>query len=303
MGKTNILLKSGTGEVEVLEFVVSGKHYAINVIKTREIVKIEKYTKMTCNNPAVAGVSLLRDNIISLIDLKYVLDNESMKNIEKGKTALICEFNKTKVAFLVDEVLGIHRISWEQIEKTDDLMGDSLIIGNIKMKDKILMFLDFEKILVNIKEANGVCDKANNDVNYDAGRNKYKIALADDSYTIRAMLKDALKESGYTNLSFFQNGHEVLEYLYDLKDKKGERFLENVDLLITDIEMPKMDGHTLTRKIKIDKELKKLPVVIFSSLITPELYHKGEEVGADAQISKPDIDKLVGILDELLERE
>jgi two-component system chemotaxis response regulator CheV len=83
-------------------------------------------------------------------------------------------------------------------------------------------------------------------------------------------------------------------------DTKGENFTDTMDLLITDIEMPQMDGHTLTRRVKEHKILNTLPVVIFSSLITEDLKHKGDSVGADGQMSKPEIDKLVSVIDELL---
>jgi len=110
-----------------------------------------------------------------------------------------------------------------------------------------------------------------------------------------------LLSAGFTNLTFFNDGEEALTYLLKLFDEKGEKFTEKIDLMITDIEMPKLDGHTLTRRIKEHKHLKKLPIIIFSSLITGDLRHKGESVGADAQLSKPEVGQLVELIDSILE--
>lgn len=120
---------------------------------------------------------------------------------------------------------------------------------------------------------------------------------------IRKVLLDTLTRAGFMNLKFFDDGQEALDYIELLLDKKGEDFMDDIDLLITDIEMPNLDGHSLTRRIKEHKVLKNLPVIIFSSLITSDLLHKGEAVGANAQMSKPEIEELVRVIDEILEIE
>lgn len=295
--KKGILLESGTGEVEILEFVVANKHYAINVIKTKEIFQVNNITKIPKTSSSIAGMTLIRGKAITLIDLKHVLEKERVANIEKSM-ALFCQFNRTEVAFVVDKVIGIHRIGWNQIEKPDGIVSDSNVIGNIIMDDNILMLLDFEKIFMDMRTSYGGYNKGIEKIQYDKKRSDVRLLLADDSVTIRSMLKDVLTEAGYTNLIFCDDGQQALDYLENLSKEKGESFLEYVDALITDIEMPQMDGHTLTRKIKEDKVLCDLPVIIFSSLITGDLYHKGESVGADAQMSKPDIDHLVDLIDK-----
>ncbi|MCY6369679.1 chemotaxis protein [Clostridium ganghwense] len=297
MNNTGILLESGTGEVEVLEFTVGSKHYAINVLKTKEILMLDNITKIPNVDPSVAGATLVRDDIITVIDLKYTL--EKQYNDTEKRMIILCEFNRTKVAFLVDKVLGIHRIGWDNIRKPDSIAENSLVIGNILMgNNKILMLLDFEKIVMDIMESYGGYDKRIEKIQYSKDRSDSKVIIAEDSRIIRKMLSDVLMEAGYSNLTFFDDGEQTLDYLRELLKEKGERFLENVDALITDIEMPQMDGHTLTRRIKEDNILRKLPVIIFSSLITDDLYHKGQAVGADAQINKPDIDKLVKLVDD-----
>jgi two-component system chemotaxis response regulator CheV len=113
-------------------------------------------------------------------------------------------------------------------------------------------------------------------------------------------LLETLTSSGFTKLKFFDDGAQAYDYLLMLAEKKGDRFMEDIDLLITDIEMPQLDGHALTRRIKEHKILKKLPIIIFSSLITDDLLHKGDAVGADAQMSKPEIENLVNLIDKIL---
>lgn len=296
--KSGILLESGTGEVEILHFTVSGVHYAINVVKVKELLQIENISKIPNAHPAISGLSLIRGEMISVVDLLYVLEGKKNEKVKNGMT-LVCEFNKIKVGFAIESVLGIHRIGWNEIMKPDDLTSNSLIIGNINLNGEIIMLLDFEKIVMDINPNTGInMDRIKDIVVKD--RSRIKIALADDSPMIRKVLLDTLTRAGFTKLKFFDDGMETLDYLLMLVEKKGERFKDDIDLLITDIEMPQLDGHSLTRRVKEHRILKNLPVIIFSSLITGDLLHKGEAVGADAQMSKPEIENLVKLIDEIL---
>lgn len=293
-----ILLESGTGEVEILEFTVKGEHYAINVVKVKEILHIDNIAKVPNAHPAVPGISLIRGEVVTVIDMRQVLENEKNTNVSKSMT-LVCEFNQMKVAFAIDEVLGITRIGWKDIKKPSSITSSSLVIGNISINNRLLMLLDFEKIVMDISPESGInADRVRNIEVRD--RTGYKLVLADDSPMIRQVLKDTLTQAGFTNMRFFDDGLQALEYLQGLAEGKGDAFKNDVDLLITDIEMPVLDGHTLTRRVKEHKILKKLPVIIFSSLITGDLKHKGDAVGADAQMSKPEVDRLVELIDSIL---
>jgi two-component system chemotaxis response regulator CheV len=295
----NILLESGTGEVELLEFVVNNRNYAINVIKVKEVLDIlpGSVTKLPDTHPAIAGLLLCRGEIVPLIDLKYVLEKKH-KNEDKFKV-IICEFNKVKVAFNIDDIIGVHRIKWQEILKPDDISVNSLVIGNIILNTKIMLLLDFEKIVTDISPSTGINEDRVVNVEY-RDRSNINIVLADDSPLIRKLLKDTLTKAGFKKLNIFNDGNEALQYLLKLADKKGDRFIEDVQILITDIEMPQMDGLTLTRYVKEHRLLRKLPVIIFSSLITDELRHKGDSVGADAQLSKPEIGELIEVIDKFL---
>lgn len=292
---TNILLETGTGEVEILEFSVNNKNYAINVIKVKEVIEADNLTKLPDSHPAIAGLILCRNEILTLVDLKYILDKQRLSG-SKFKV-IVCEFNKIKVAFCIDNVVAVHRIRWDDIRKPDDISANPLVIGNVFIDNKIILLLDFEKIVTDINPSSGISEEKMVKVEYK-DRSNIKIVLADDSVLIRRLLKDTLNKAGFKDLTLFEDGKQVLKYLYQLVEEKEERFTEDVQLLITDIEMPQMDGHTLTRKIKEHPILKKLPVIIFSSLITKELKHKGESVGADAQLSKPEIGELIEYIDK-----
>ncbi|MBN2897815.1 MAG: chemotaxis protein CheV [Clostridia bacterium] len=293
-----ILLESGTGELEILHFTVQGEHYAINVVKVKEILNIDNISKVPNAHPAVPGISLIRGDVITVIDMHMVLENQKNEAVEKSMT-LVCEFNNMKVAFAIDEVLGISRITWEQILKPSEITSSSLVIGNINLNNKILMMLDFEKIVMDISPQTGITQERMATVP-SKDRSKISLVLADDSPMIRQVLKDTLTIAGFENMKFYNDGDQALKYLMGLAEAFGNDFTDEVNVLITDIEMPKLDGHTLTRKIKEDKVLKKLPVIIFSSLITGDLRHKGESVGADAQLSKPEVGQLVELIDAMV---
>ncbi|WP_251859572.1 chemotaxis protein [Clostridium sp. Marseille-Q2269] len=296
--ESNILLESGTGEVEIIEFLVNDKHYAINVIKVKEVIEVDSVTKVPQSDPAIEGLILCREKILPLIDLSYIL---GQKSSSKGKfKTIICEFNMVNVAFKIDEIVAIHRIGWEKILKPDDISANPLVIGNILLNDKIILLLDFEKIVTDINPSTGISEEKIVNVDYK-DRSHIKVFLADDSSLVRKLLKDTLNKAGFKKLTIFDDGKQTLDSLLELADKKGENFTEDVQILITDIEMPQMDGHTLTRKIKEHPILKKLPVIIFSSLITKDLKHKGASVGADEQLSKPDIGELVTIIDNYID--
>jgi two-component system chemotaxis response regulator CheV len=134
----------------------------------------------------------------------------------------------------------------------------------------------------------------------DRPRNKVPILISEDSSLLEKMILDSLTTAGYTHIIATSNGKEAWDRLEEFKEDTERPLSEKVCCVVTDIEMPKMDGHRLTKLIKSDPALKKLPVVIFSSLIDEEMRLKGIQLGASAQISKPEIGKLVGIIDNLV---
>lgn len=303
MSDKGILLEAGTGEVELLEFEVANVGYVINVLKVKEILNFKDVTIVPKTDPAIMGITLIRGNVIPVIDLKYVLTGVKRTEYNTTLKMLLCEFNQLKVAFCIDVVHGIHRVGWSLIQRPDGIVFEDspLVIGNVAMNEKILMLLDFEKIVTDIAPSTGINDSQIKELE-DMDRSSIKLVLSDDSPMIRKLLLDVLTKAGFTNMKFFDDGQQAYEYLISVEKKFGENFTKAANIVITDLEMPQMDGHTLTRKIKEHPILKKLPVIIFSSLITEELRHKGESIGADAQMSKPEINQLVGIIDNFAKK-
>ena len=296
---SDILLETGNGEFEVVEFLVNGVHYGINVLKIKEIIRINEILSIPGDTSNIRGQIVVRNTIIPTVDLKMVLNNIKI-NTQAETLGLLCELNQTTVVFLVEEVVGIKRVKWSQLEKTDAMSGESLVVGSILMNERIIMLLDFESILISLSPKNSYYRETFKEVDKIHKRSEIPLVLADDSKVVRSLLKDALVEAGYTNLKFFNDGAQIYDYLMDVKEKVGKNFKEKVKLMITDIEMPVLDGYTLTKQIKEDEIMQELPVVLFSSLITDDLHAKGERVGADAQVSKPSLKELVSIVDELV---
>lgn len=241
-----------------------------------------------------------RDLMITVINLKRCIGIEEDEN--KG-LFIITNFNKLNIAFHVDEVIGIHRVSWEDIIKPDATINSSetgVSTGVIKMDDKLIIILDFEKIVTDISPETGL-KVSDIDAYIDANRDRSDnpILIAEDSPLLSKLITDCLKKSGYTKQIVTMNGQEAWDKICEFK--KAGTLYKKVHCIITDIEMPLMDGHRLTKLAKEDEEIKKIPVVIFSSLVNEEMRRKGEELGADAQLTKPEIGNLVEAIDRLID--
>lgn len=296
---TNILLESGTNELEILEFTIDDNHYGINVAKIREILLYQPVTPLPNSHPCIEGIFMPRDTMISVINLRKCLKLE--ENPDNKGLFIITNFNKLNTAFHVDEVIGIHRVSWEEIIKPDATISSdeaAVSTGVIKLEDKLVVILDFEKIVSDINPETGL--KVSDMENYvKKDRGDTTIMIAEDSALLSKLICECLRKAGYTNLNINMNGQEAWEKLVDMK-KEGN-VLDKIQLIVTDIEMPLMDGHRLTKLVKDDDTLKQIPVVIFSSLINEEIRRKGESLGADAQLTKPEIGHLVDTIDELID--
>lgn len=295
-----ILLQSGTNELEIVTFTVGENLFCINVLKVKEIIHPLEVTPVPDSNPAIEGVSQVRGEIMPVVNLARVM---KLPEIEPENTKfIITELNQMKIVFRVDEVHRIQRISWEQIEEPEKLsIGlEELAVGIVKLDGNLVLLLDYEKIIYEISGNADFAVTGEDRITRKVNREEKTIFIAEDSQMLRQLLEDTLHEAGYTNLQFFANGREAKEHIFKLLKEQKEQTFDNVNLLITDIEMPQMDGHHLTKVIKEDEIGRELPVVIFSSLITEDLEHKGAGVGADAQVSKPNIHQLINILDELV---
>ena len=281
--ETNILLENGTNELEVLEFTIGNNHYGINVAKVREIIPYQEVTPVPNTHPSIEGIFMPRDKIITVISLQNEL-NLGIKESKKSDMMIITNFNKLDIAFHVQSVMGIHRISWADI---------------IKLDNKLIIILDFEKIVTDISPETGL---KVSDIKMlgDRQRCDDPILMAEDSPLLSQLIHDSLVTAGYTNIIQTTNGDEAWKKLMSYKAQGN---IENkVRCIITDIEMPIMDGHRLTKLVKSDEKLQQIPIIIFSSLVNDEMRAKGKALGADYQLSKPEIGSLVQVIDKLLGR-
>lgn len=296
-----ILLESGTNELEIIEFEMGLNRYGINVIKVKEIILPMKVTPIPHAHPSIEGIIQLRGEVLPVINMEKVMGLQQTFDSDQGKY-IVAAFNKQHVVFHVHDVTQIHRISWDQIEKPSDMYqgGASQVIGVIKQNDQMILLLDFERIMLEINPESGINVESVKKLG-KRDRSDKKIVVAEDSPLLRKLLHDTLSEAGYANVDFFENGRDAYNYLETLvKADPSKDITQHVQMIITDIEMPQMDGHHLTRKIKEHPDLAVLPVIIFSSLITDDLRHKGERVGAEDQISKPEIAELILRIDQLI---
>ena len=311
MSESSILTESGTNEVEIIEFLIEEEidgeiytgHYGINVAKVLEIIRKPQVTELpSAPHPSVLGAFNLRNRVIPLIDLALWLGKP--RPATSDEKVIVTEFNNVVNAFLVSGVTRIHRLSWEGIEPpashVQGLTHDT-ITGVVKFEDRVVFLLDMEKIIGDLNP--GLYFKTDAVVANDDDV-QYKALVADDSTSVRHMIAGVLEKAGF-EVTQTINGKEAWDVLQGWRDKAAEQgrpLGEYVNLVISDIEMPVMDGHNLTRRIKDDAALSALPVVLFSSLITESLRHKGSAVGADDQISKPDLPGLAQRAKDLVHR-
>ena len=298
---SEILLETGTNEIEIMEFTIDGNLFGINVAKVREIMMSAPVRPMPHSHPAVEGIFKPRDIVITVVDLpKYLSGQEEEKHPKD--LFIVTNFNKMHIAFRVHTVVGISRISWTDIQKPDKTVSggpDGVATGIAQCGSNLVTILDFEKIVAEIAPQTSIQLSEVEDLG-PRERSDKPIWVAEDSILLSQMIRTALTKAGYTNLSMFANGAELWEQLETLRG--SDNLCEQVALIITDLEMPQMDGHRLTKLIKDDRSLKQIPVIIFSSLITEEMRRKGKEVGADEQLSKPEIGHLISVIDQLLAR-
>ena len=298
--QTNILLESGTNELEIMEFTVGGELFGINIAKIREIMRAQETKRMPNSHNFVEGIFKQRGEVITVIDLAKCLNIEKSEN-KSHDIFILTHFNKLNFAFRVESVVGIDRVSWEDIKKPDKVIysgEDSVATAIAEYKDRLITILDFEKIIADISPETSITLDRLDELG-DRVESQKKILVAEDSMMLSNLIIGFLHKSGYKNTVKFNNGKEAWDYLTEAKES-GLPISNYVSCIVSDIEMPLMDGHRLTKLIKTDDELKHIPVILFSSLISDELRIKGQEVGADEQITKPEIVELVNIIDRLI---
>ena len=297
--KRGILLESGTNEIEVMEFTINESLYGINVAKVKEIMVSEPVKHMPHAHPAVEGIFKPRDVVITVVDLPKYLNGESDNKGVKD-LFIITNFNKMYIAFRVHSVVRISRISWTDIQKPDKTVSggaEGVATGIAQCGEDLVTILDFERIVAEIAPETSIQIEEIDSLG-PRSRNDQPIWVAEDSILLSKMIETSLRKAGYVNLRMFSNGRELWEALNGIPASRDLH--EDVALIITDIEMPQMDGHRLTKLVKDNHRFNCIPLIIFSSLISEEMRIKGRQLGADEQLTKPEIGHLVDVMDHLL---
>ncbi len=295
-----ILLETGTNEMELLVIIIDGQLFGINVAK---VVSIQKHdeelvTKIPQSDSNIIGMLLYRKNTIPFINLANILGKKQSEN-DENDIVVVTEFNNTINSFKVHGVDRIHRISWTKLTPLNSMISNSsLIIGSVCIDSKDILVLDLEHILATLFPRLTL-EKLTDDTVQETKiikRDKIKILFAEDSDLIRRGVVNALTTSGIKNIHSFSDGQIAYNYIKKNKDEIAKDIEHTI--VITDIEMPEMDGLSLCKKIKTDSVLSDIHVIMFSSLINVQMIEKCKSIGADNYITKPEINKLIHILDQ-----
>lgn len=233
-----------------------------------------------------------------------------------GKTAgaredegrvIITEFNGTRCGFLVDAVEQIHRMSWQKVRPAPDLSqvgsaGGGMVsttTGIIELNNRLVQMVDFESVADSIllQEKLHVHSIDNP---LDVDRASKRVILAEDSPFMRSLMHRVFITSGYAGIEVFPDGQSAWEAIQASTRAAGGPGGKPIDAVISDIEMPRMDGLHLCKRIKETPELKNIPVVLFSSLISQDNLKKGQQVGATVQIPKPELEEMVRLVDKVV---
>lgn len=301
MSQQEVLLEAGTNELEIIEFFINENkgegvethYFGVNVAKVLEVVEApEGLTgSEAAAHPSFLGTIPLRDLILPVVDLSVWLDVDKADDV--NEPIIVTEFNGMITGFLVSGVTQIHRVNWGEVEppsKYVSQMDTNCITGTTKIKDRFVLMLDLEQVLADLDESGQTKANLSNIV----AEEQYRALIADDSTSVRELLKNNFTKANF-EVTMAGDGLEAWHRLEDIKAQaqaEGKSPLAYLDVVVSDVEMPQMDGYTLTRRIKEDPILKELPVALFSSLISDSVLHKGKAVMADAQVTKPEFNGL-----------
>lgn len=297
MNSSDILLDAGTNEVEVLVFQLETGWFGVNVAKVREVIKPVELIIAPKQHASVLGMFNIRGVVLPIVDLARHLDFCENGDIENGRV-IITEFNGLCCGFLVNAVDQIHRVGWDRIKPAPDVNAvggedgkpaTATITGTLELDGRIVLLIDFESIADEIlTEKRLHIDHVDNPDGVD--RASKRIILAEDSPFMRTRIGEVLYNSGYAGAELYPDG----EAAWDAIVGEGRP----IDAIISDIEMPRLDGLTLTKRIRDESVHEGVPIVLFSSLISADNKKKGQQVGATAQIPKPALHQLVRLIDK-----
>jgi two-component system chemotaxis response regulator CheV len=283
----------GQNRLELLTFRLMGRQrYGINVFKVREVLQCPKLTVMPNLHPLVKGVAHIRGHTVSVIDLSLAIGGRPTTEIDKC-FVVIAEFNRTIQAFLVSSVERIINMHWEAILPPPEGAGKAHYLTAVtNIDNELVEILDVEKVLAEIAPVDETMDASIGEEIAKAEQVKpivRRIMIADDSTVARKQLERAIRSIGFEVLSV-KDGKEAYNTLLEMA-REGDIY-EQISLVISDIEMPEMDGYTLTAEIRRNADLKDLYVILHSSLSGVFNQAMVDRVGANTFIAKFNPDEL-----------
>lgn len=293
----------GQNRLELLLFKLNNRQrYGINVFKVREVLQCPPLTSMPKLNALVRGVAHIRGQTISVIDMSMATGGRKIEDI-KNSFIVIAEYNRSVQGFLVGSVERIININWEAILPPPEGAGKASYLTAVTEVDgELIEILDVEKILNEIAPAREVVrdDMVEELAKHDASLDNKIIFIADDSSVARSQVKKALSSLGL-EIEAAKDGREALERLKEIASETGD-VTDKVGVIVSDIEMPEMDGYTLTAEIKSTPELAKLHVVLHTSLSGVFNQAMVKKVGADDFIAKFHPDELATAVKKWLDK-
>lgn len=300
----------GQNRLELLLFSLPGRsqRFGINVFKVREVLQCPRLTVMPKIHRYVRGIAHIRGQTISVIDLSMAIGGRAVDNLDNS-FVIIAEYNRSVQGFLVEGVEKIINMDWSKILPPPQGMGKiNYLTAVTQVDDKLVEILDVEKIL---DEISPVLTDVNDDIVHEVQADieqklqesgqeniKRKVMVADDSSVARKQVERALKTLGLEAV-LATNGQEAFDILKEMS-KEGSIY-DQIGLLISDIEMPEMDGYTLTAKLRNEPELNKLKIILHTSLSGVFNQAMVKKVGADNFIAKFNPDDLAKAVKELMQ--
>ncbi|MGR5500736.1 chemotaxis protein CheV [Vibrio sp. DNB22_10_4] len=287
----------GQNRLELLTFRLMGRQrYGINVFKVKEVLQCPKLTRMPNLNPLVKGVAHIRGQTISVIDLSLAVGGRPTTDIENC-FVVISEFNRSVQGFLVSSVERIINMHWESILPPPEGAGkENYLTAVTNIDNELVEILDVEKILAEISPVREEMDHRIVEEIAVAEQKKQKpmvkrIMIADDSAVARKQVQRAIESIGFEAI-LVKDGKEAYNKLVEMA--AAGNIHDQISLLISDIEMPEMDGYTLTAEVRRHAELKDLHIILHTSLSGVFNQAMVERVGANEFIAKFNPEELGG---------
>ncbi len=288
-------LKVGSNEMELVDFRILKEDedgvyegiYGVNVSKVREIIRIPSLTELPGTPEFIEGIFDLREVVIPVVNLAKWMGIKEPEGAKENGRVIITEFNNVLIGFIVHDAKRIRRISWSDIEPATFVSGagsldGSKITGVTKIEgDNVLLILDLESVVQDL----GLYEPDVDNIPQELENFSGLAMVLDDSSTARKIVKDALEKMGFHVVEAI-DGQEALEKLEDLYKMYNDNLVEQLKIIISDVEMPRMDGFHFAAKCKEDERFRNIPIVFNSSISDHFSEIRGKEAGAEAYLVK-----------------